>query len=101
MAPGTLLDRVCTSIAEIENGDLEQHAGNYTEFARKKRARMEQEQKRYELDLKERERQEDFIRRNIAGQNTKQAQSRRKKLQREGPLEIGRASCRERVSSVV
>jgi ATP-binding cassette subfamily F protein 3 len=78
---------VCTSIAEIENGDLEQHAGNYTEFARKKRARMEQEQKRYELDLKERERQEDFIRRNIAGQNTKQAQSRRKKLHREGPLE--------------
>jgi len=83
----TLLDRVCTSIAEIENGGLEQHAGNYTEFARKKRARMEQEQKRYELDLKERERQEDFIRRNIAGQNTKQAQSRRKQLQREGPLE--------------
>lgn len=83
----TLLDRVCTSIAEIENGGLEQHAGNYTEFARKKRARMEQERKRYELDLKERERQEDFIRKNIAGQNTKQAQSRRKKLEREGPLE--------------
>ncbi len=83
----TLLDRVCTSIAEVEHGGLEQHTGNYSEFARKKRARMEQEQKRYELDLKERERQEDFIRRNIAGQNTKQAQSRRKKLQREGPLE--------------
>ena len=83
----TLLDRVCTSIAEIEHGDLEQHAGNYSEFARKKRARMEQEAKRYALDLKERERQEDFIRRNIAGQNTKQAQSRRKRLEREGPLE--------------
>jgi ATP-binding cassette, subfamily F, member 3 len=83
----TLLDHTCTSIAEIENGWLEQHAGNYTEFARKKRARMEQEAKRYELDLKERERQEDFIRRNIAGQNTKQAQSRRKRLEREGPLE--------------
>ena len=82
----TLLDRVCTSIAEIEHGGLEQHAGNYSEFARKKRMRMEQERKRYELDLKERERQEDFIRKNIAGQNTKQAQSRRKRLAREGPL---------------
>jgi ATP-binding cassette subfamily F protein 3 len=83
----TLLDRVCTSIAEIEHGGLEQHVGNYTEFARKKRLRMEQEEKRYALDLKERERQEDFIRRNIAGQKTKQAQSRRKRLEREGPLE--------------
>jgi len=81
-----LLDRVCTSIAEIESLSLEQHAGNYSEFARKKRVRMEQEQKRYLLDLKERERQEDFIRRNIAGQKTKQAQSRRRRLEREGPL---------------
>src|SRR5256886_9263698 len=76
----TLLDRVCTSIAEIEHGGLEQHAGNYTEFARKKRSRMEQEAKRYALDLAERRRQEEFIRKNIAGQNTKQAQSRRKRL---------------------
>ncbi|HZE20079.1 MAG TPA: ABC-F family ATP-binding cassette domain-containing protein, partial [Candidatus Angelobacter sp.] len=83
----TLLDRVCTSVAEIEHGGLEQHAGNYTQFARKKRARREQEAKRYALDLKERERQEDFIRRNIAGQKTKQAQSRRKRLEREGPIE--------------
>jgi ATP-binding cassette subfamily F protein 3 len=83
----TLLDHTCTSIAEIENGGLEQHTGNYTEFARKKRARMEQEGKRYELAVQERERQEDFIRRNIAGQNTKQAQSRRKRLAREGPIE--------------
>jgi len=83
----TLLDHTCTSIAEIENGGLEQHAGNYSEFARKKRARMEQEAKRYELEVKERERQEDFIRRNIAGQNTKQAQSRRKRLERAGPIE--------------
>jgi len=82
----TLLDRVCTSIAEIEHGGLEQHAGNYSEFARKKRLRFEQQAKRYALDLAERERQEDFIRRNIAGQNTKQAQSRRKRLEREGPM---------------
>jgi len=83
----TLLDRVCTSIAEIEHGGLEEHTGNYSEFARKKRLRMEQEAKRYALDLRERERQEDFIRKNIAGQKTKQAQSRRKRLEREGPLE--------------
>src|SRR5207247_9042388 len=91
----TLLDRVCTSVAEIEHGGLEQHAGNYSQFARKKRARMEQEAKRYALDVKERERQEDFIRRNIAGQKTKQAQSRRKRLEREGPLERPRGETDE------
>jgi ATP-binding cassette subfamily F protein 3 len=91
----TLLDRVCTSVAEIEHGGLEQHAGNYTQFARKKHARMEQEAKRYALDLKERERQEDFIRRNIAGQKTKQAQSRRKRLEREGPIERPRGETDE------
>jgi ATP-binding cassette subfamily F protein 3 len=79
----TLLDRACTSIIEIERLALTQHAGNYTEFARKKRALLEAEQKRYELAVKERERQEEFIRRNIAGQKTKQAQSRRKRLARE------------------
>jgi ATP-binding cassette subfamily F protein 3 len=78
-----LLDRTCTSIVEIEHLGLEQHAGDYTEFARKKRARLEAEMKRYELAKKERERQEEFIRRNIAGQKTKQAQSRRKRLKRE------------------
>ena len=82
-----LLDRVCTSIAEIEHLGITQHVGNYSEFARQKRARIEQEERRYQLDLKERERQEEFIRRNIAGQKTKQAQSRRKRLEREGPLE--------------
>jgi ATP-binding cassette subfamily F protein 3 len=91
----TLLDRVCTSVAEIEHGGLEQHAGNYTQFARKKHARMEQEAKRYARGLKERERQEDFIRRNIAGQKTKQAQSRRKRLEREGPLERPRGETDE------
>ena len=91
----TLLDRVCTSVAEIEHGGLEQHAGNYSQFARKKRARMEQEAKRYALDVKERERQEEFIRRNIAGQKTKQAQSRRKRLEREGPLERPRGETDE------
>ncbi len=78
-----LLDRVCTSIVEIEHERLVQHAGNYTEFARMKRARLAAEQRRYELAIRERERQEEFIRRNIAGQKTKQAQSRRKRLERE------------------
>jgi len=95
----TLLDRVCTSIAEIEHGRLEQHAGNYSEFARKKRARMEQEAKRYALDLAERQRQEEFIRKNIAGQNTKQAQSRRKRLEREGPMRAAPKGASEAVAT--
>jgi ATP-binding cassette subfamily F protein 3 len=78
-----LLDRVCTSIVEIEHEQLVQHAGNYSEFARKKRARLAEEQRRYDLAMRERERQEEFIRRNIAGQKTKQAQSRRRRLERE------------------
>jgi len=45
------------------------------------------QRKAYELQQKEIKRQEDFVARNIAGQKTKQAQSRRRMLEKMERLE--------------
>lgn len=76
------LDKVTTRTAEIEYQQLYLYDGNYTKYLDLKAERIEQELKAYELQQAEIKRQEEFIRRNIAGQKTKQAQDRRKKLER-------------------
>lgn len=76
------LDRVVEEIVEITPQGLQRYPGNYSAFVTQKAARLEQQRKAYELQQAEIRRQEDFIRRNMAGQNTKQAQSRQKALER-------------------
>ena len=89
------LDRVADEIADVDRHKLTVYAGNYTAYASAKAERLDMERKAYELQKAEIERQEEFIRRNIAGQKTKQAQSRRKKLEKierlEAPPGEGRA----------
>ena len=58
------------------------YVGNYSAYVTARTARLEQQRKAYEQQQAEIQRQEEFIRRNMAGQNTKQAQSRQKALQR-------------------
>src|SRR5262249_59121265 len=76
------LDRVVEEIVELEQHRLQRYVGNYSAYVATKAARLEQQRKAYELQQAEIRRQEEFIRRNMAGQNTKQAQSRQKALQR-------------------
>lgn len=76
------LDRVVEEIVELESHRLQRYAGNYSTYITTKAARLEQQRKAYELQQAEIRRQEEFIRRNMAGQNTKQAQSRQKALER-------------------
>lgn len=76
------LDRVVDEIVELENCCLQHYLGNYSAYAMSKAARLEQQQKAYVQQQAEIRRQEEFIRRNLAGQKTKQAQSRQKALQR-------------------
>ncbi len=76
------LDRVVTEIAEIEHHRLRIYPGNYTSYSEQKTAREAQQHKAYELQREMIERTEEFIRRNIAGQKTKQAQARRKRLEK-------------------
>ncbi len=74
------LDRTVTKLAALEDGKLAHYSGNYTAYREKRAEEIAAQTKAYELQAKEIARQEEFIRRNIAGNNTKQAQSRRKQL---------------------
>ncbi|ETX03854.1 MAG: hypothetical protein ETSY2_32160, partial [Candidatus Entotheonella gemina] len=76
------LDRTVEEIVEIERHHLTPYPGNYSAYVKMKAERLEQQRKAYEQQQAEIRRQEDFIRRNMAGQKTKQAQSRQKVLDR-------------------
>ncbi|TET85895.1 ABC-F family ATP-binding cassette domain-containing protein [Candidatus Aerophobetes bacterium] len=76
------LDRVVGKIWEMERGKLRCYRGNYTHYLREKEEEIIRQGRRHRLQQKEIRRQEEFIRRNIVGQKTKQAQSRRKMLEK-------------------
>lgn len=76
------LDRVANRILEVFDGRVADYKGNYSSYLRGREERLARQQKEYEQQKEWIERQEDYIRRNIAGQKTKQAQSRRKLLSR-------------------
>ena len=78
----TFLDRTVTKIADLERGRVEPYSGTYSFYVAKKAQRRAQQQKAYRAQQAHIERTEDYIRRNIAGQKTKQAQSRRKALEK-------------------
>ncbi|CDM65004.1 ABC-F family ATP-binding cassette domain-containing protein [Pyrinomonas methylaliphatogenes] len=77
-----LLDRVCERIIEVEGGRATSYTGNYTRYIIEREARREAQRRAYEQQQEFIARTEEFIRRNIAGQKTKQAKSRRKMLER-------------------
>ncbi len=81
------LDRTIDRIVELEHGALDAFAGNYSFYATEKQQRLAKRHKAYERQQDHIRKTEDFIRRNIAGQKTKQAQSRRKALTKLDTLE--------------
>ena len=81
------LDRVATSILELEMGRSRVYEGNYTEFIEKKEQELEIAEKHFEQQQSYIKRQEEYIRRNIAGQNTKMARGRRTHLSKLSRLE--------------
>ncbi|MBW7997300.1 MAG: ABC-F family ATP-binding cassette domain-containing protein [Candidatus Glassbacteria bacterium] len=86
------LDNLTTRTIEVLAGRVRMRPENFSEFARWAAAeeeRLERERKNYQRKV---EQIEDFIRKNIYGQKTRQAQSRRKMLGRmQPPPETGRA----------
>jgi ATP-binding cassette subfamily F protein 3 len=76
----TFLNRTVTKIVELAHGKLLEYNGNYEKFLELRNERMEKMQADFERQQEYIEKTEDFIRRNIAGQKTKQAKSRRKML---------------------
>src|SRR5207237_5568771 len=76
------LDRACTRIVEIENGRAVSYNGNYSAFLIEREERREAQMRAYENQQQLIAKTEEFIRRNLAGQKTKQAKSRRKMLEK-------------------
>src|SRR4030095_10414483 len=74
------LDRCCRRIIEIENGRASNYTGNYSDYLVEREERREAQQRAYDNQKHLIAKTEEFIRRNLAGQKTKQAQSRRKML---------------------
>ena len=76
------LDRCCRRIVELENGRAASYAGNYSDYLVEREERREAQQRAYENQQHLIAKTEEFIRRNLAGQKTKQAKSRRNMLER-------------------
>lgn len=76
------LDRCSRRIIEVENGQATSYSTNYSGFVVEREERREIQQRAYENQQRLIAKTEEFIRKNLAGQKTKQAKSRRTMLQR-------------------
>ena len=76
------LDRTSSRIIEVEAGRAASYTGNYSAFLVEREVRREAQQRAYENQQHLIAKTEEFIRRNLAGQKTKQAKSRRNMLAR-------------------
>jgi len=75
------LDQTATTIWEMTPA-LEIYHGNYSAYMAQRGERYQRRLEEYQAQMAFIEKEEEFIRRNIAGQNTRQAQGRRKRLER-------------------
>jgi len=75
------LDQTVHTIWEMTPA-IESYSGNYSAFLYLRQERMERQMKEYESQQEFIAKEEDYIRRNIAGQNTAQAKGRRRRLER-------------------
>jgi len=76
------LDQSCRRIIELENGKAASYTGNYSSFLIEREERREAQQRAYDNQQQLIAKTQEFIRRNLAGQKTKQAKSRRTMLEK-------------------
>jgi ATP-binding cassette subfamily F protein 3 len=76
------LDRVAVTVWELAPHGLSVYPGNYSAYLRQRAEHRLDHARRYQAQQEHLQREQDYIRRNIAGQNTRQAQGRRKRLER-------------------
>ncbi|MSP78558.1 MAG: ABC-F family ATP-binding cassette domain-containing protein [Dehalococcoidia bacterium] len=91
------LDKVATTIWELENGRLRSYPGNYTKYRLLKAEYALRQQREYDKQQEFIAKEESFIRRYRAGQRAAQAQGRQTRLNR---LERVNAVQRERTVSM-
>ena len=78
----TFLTNTIEKVWEISGGKIEQYFNGFEKYLEERRERKEQQLHLYRHQQEEIKRIEDFIRRNMAGQKTRQAQSKQKYLAR-------------------
>lgn len=77
------LDRLCSSICEIERGVLTRYKGNYSAFVRQREENNARREKEYEQQQKQIAQLEDYVAKNLVrASTTKMAQSRCKQLEK-------------------
>jgi ATP-binding cassette subfamily F protein 3 len=76
------LDRACRRIIEVEAGRTTSYTGNYSAYLVEREERREIQQRAFDNQQRLIAKTEEFIRKNLAGQKTKQAKSRRTQLAR-------------------
>ena len=81
------LDRVAQGIVDLENGRLTAYSGGYTAYRRQKAERLLTATRAFEKQQEFIEKEREYIRRNIAGVNSRQAKGRRTRLARVEVLE--------------
>ena len=77
-----LLDRIVDTVWELSPKGLETYRGNYSAYVLQRADRHRYHGARYKAQQAHIRHEQEYIRRNIAGQNTRQAQGRRKRLER-------------------
>ncbi|HVF47398.1 MAG TPA: ABC-F family ATP-binding cassette domain-containing protein, partial [Pyrinomonadaceae bacterium] len=81
------LDRTTTRVIEMERGQAVTYKGNYSQYLIERELRREQQIREYENQQAFINKTQEFIRRNLEGQKTKQAKSRRTLLARMDRIE--------------
>lgn len=76
------LDRIAQAVWELHPYSLDTYRGNYSSYLVQRRERAEQHRKAYIAQQAYIQKEQEYIKRNIAGQNTRQAQGRRTRLER-------------------
>ncbi|MBX6331018.1 MAG: ABC-F family ATP-binding cassette domain-containing protein, partial [Gemmatimonadaceae bacterium] len=76
------LDAVVDHVLHFEGGTATPYVGGYAAFVRQHTERQLTQRRAFEQQQRTIAKEEEYIRRNIAGQNSKQAKGRRKRLER-------------------
>jgi ATP-binding cassette subfamily F protein 3 len=76
------LENAVDHVLHLENGTAYAYRGSYNAFVRQRAEARLSQQRAFQQQQRVIAAEEDYIRRNIAGQNSKQAKGRRKRLQR-------------------
>jgi len=76
------IDQVCRQIWEMSLGGFETYRGNYSAYLTQRQERWQRQQEIFEAEKTRLENELDYIKRNLAGQNTGQAKGKLRRLSR-------------------